>query len=203
MSSVCFRGGGGGGGGGGKVLVPLIDLMKLLASRLRHQWHDDVIKWKHFPRYWPFVRRIHRSLGNSPHKGQWRGALMFSLICVWINGWVNNRGAGDLRRNQTHYDVIVMELRLEAITGYCNRPQNTLYVHFATLSDHYIKGICNGFDFLHYLIIPQKDVYELIPLENIALHLDSDIFWLYVIFPGLRPEHISIEPQLIILDNSR
>ena len=58
--------------------------------------HDDVIKWKHFPRYWPFVRGIHRSPVNSPHKGQWRGALMFSLICAWINGWVNNREAGDL-----------------------------------------------------------------------------------------------------------
>ena len=45
---------------------------------------------------------------NSPHKGQWRGALMFSLICVWINGWVNNRGAGDLRRCRGHYDVIVV-----------------------------------------------------------------------------------------------
>ena len=70
--------------------------------------HDDVFKWKHFPRYWPFVRGIHRSPVNSPHKGQWRGALMFSLICVWINGWVNNRGAGDLRRNQAHFDVVVM-----------------------------------------------------------------------------------------------
>ena len=39
--------------------------------------HDDVIKWKHLPRYWPFVRGIHRSPVNSPHKGQWRGALMF------------------------------------------------------------------------------------------------------------------------------
>ena len=46
---------------------------------------------------------------NSPHKGQWRGALMFSLICVWINGWVNNREAGDLRRHLGHNDVIVME----------------------------------------------------------------------------------------------
>ena len=44
--------------------------------------HDDSIKWKHFPRYWPFVRGIHRSQVNSPHKGQWRGALMFSLICA-------------------------------------------------------------------------------------------------------------------------
>ena len=47
-------------------------------------------------------------LVNSPHKGQWRGSLMFSLICVWINGWVNNGEAGDLRRNRTHYDVTVM-----------------------------------------------------------------------------------------------
>ena len=70
--------------------------------------HDDVIKWKHFPRYWPFVRGIHRPPVNSPHNGQWRGALMFSLICVWINGWVNRRGAGDLRRYREHYDVIVM-----------------------------------------------------------------------------------------------
>ena len=70
--------------------------------------HDDVIKWKHFPRNWPFVRGIHRSPVYSPHKGQWRRALMFSLICVWINDWVNNREAGDLRRYRVHYDVIVM-----------------------------------------------------------------------------------------------
>ena len=41
--------------------------------------HDDVIKWKHFPRYWPIVWGIHRSPVNSPHKCQWRGASMFSL----------------------------------------------------------------------------------------------------------------------------
>ena len=45
---------------------------------------------------------------NSPHKGQWRGALMFSLICVWMNGWVNNGEAGDLRRHRGHYDVNIM-----------------------------------------------------------------------------------------------
>ena len=73
-----------------------------------HEDHDDVIKWKHFPRYWPFVRGIHRSPVNSPHKGQWRGALMFTLICARINGWVNNREAGDLRRHRAHFDVIVM-----------------------------------------------------------------------------------------------
>ena len=70
--------------------------------------HDDVIKWEHFPCYWPFVRRIHRSTVNFPHKGQWRGALMFSLICVWIYGWVKNHEAGDLRRHRAHCDVTVM-----------------------------------------------------------------------------------------------
>ena len=74
--------------------------------------HDDVIKWKRFPRYWPFVRGIHRSPVNSTHKGQWRGALMFSLIWVWIKGWVNNREAGDLRRYRAHYDVTVMVIAI-------------------------------------------------------------------------------------------
>ena len=69
---------------------------------------DDVIIWEHFPRDWPFVRGIHRSPVNPPHKGQWRGALMFSLNCVWINGWVNGHEAGDLRRYRAHYDVMVM-----------------------------------------------------------------------------------------------
>ena len=69
--------------------------------------HDDAIKWKHFPRYWPFVRGNQRFRGKSavpvisPH--------MFSLICVWTNGWVNNREAGELRRHRGHYDVIVMQ----------------------------------------------------------------------------------------------
>ena len=80
----------------------------ILTGKTIFMLHDDVMKWKHFPRYWPFVRGIHRSPVNSTHKGQWRGALMFSLICVWINGWVNNREAGDLRRHGAHYDVIVM-----------------------------------------------------------------------------------------------
>ena len=71
-------------------------------------YHDEVIKWKHFPRYSSFVRGIHRSPVNSPYKGQRRGALVFPLNCVWINGWVNSREAGDLRPYRTHCDVTVM-----------------------------------------------------------------------------------------------
>ena len=55
-------------------------------------------------------RKIPRSTVSFPHKGQWRGALVFSLICVWINGWLNKREAGDLRRHCAHYDVIVMDM---------------------------------------------------------------------------------------------
>ena len=73
---------------------------------------DDVIRWKHFPRYWPFVRGIHQSPVNSPHKCKCRRALMISLICAKINSWVNNQDAGDLRRHHVYYDVTVMEGRL-------------------------------------------------------------------------------------------
>ena len=73
--------------------------------------HDDVIKWKHFPCYQPFVLGIHQSPVNSSHKGQWHGALMFSLICARINGWVNNHEAGDLRRHHSHHDVTVMNIQ--------------------------------------------------------------------------------------------
>ena len=77
--------------------------------KMKAIFHNDVIKWwKHFPRYWPFVWGIYRSPVNSPHKSQWRGTLMFSLICTWVNGWVNNREVGDLWRHHAHYDVTVM-----------------------------------------------------------------------------------------------
>ena len=68
-----------------------------------------------FPRYWTFVMRIHESPVDSIHKGQWRGALMFSLI--W--GWTKVRqiietpviwDAGDLRRRRAHFDVIIMHV---------------------------------------------------------------------------------------------
>ena len=73
-------------------------------------WHHQT---ETFSRYWPFVWGIPQSLANSPHKGQWCGALMFSLICTWTKAWVNSREANDLRRHRAHYDVIVMSV--------CNR----------------------------------------------------------------------------------
>ena len=83
--------------------------------------------WRHqmetFSRYWPFVRGIHRSPVNSPHKGQWSGALMFSLICAWINGWAKNCNAGDLGRHHAHYDVTIMK-QLDLIGHQASSPIN-------------------------------------------------------------------------------
>ena len=80
---------------------------KLLEIKFAEYFHDDVITWKHFPRYWPFVRGNLRSPVNSPHKDQWRGALVLSFICTKTHGWVNIRDAGDLRRHRAHCDVYI------------------------------------------------------------------------------------------------
>ena len=64
---------------------------------------------------------------NSPHKGQWRGALMFSLLCALINSWVNNRKAGDLRRHRAHYDVTVMRISIRVEYSWSCAPCHLLY----------------------------------------------------------------------------
>ena len=105
----------------------LNELSLLIASSLSRWLHSNdrempvkIQWWRHqmetFSALLAFVRGIHRSTVNSQHKGQWRGALMFSLICAWINSWVNNREAGDLR---CHYGVIVMLTRWNAPVPLC------------------------------------------------------------------------------------
>ena len=63
------------------------------------------------------IFRVTGHLCGASHKGQRHGALMFSLICAWKNGWVNNREAGDLRRQLAHYDVIVMDTKISRSTS--------------------------------------------------------------------------------------
>ena len=55
--------------------------------------HDDVIKRSHFPRTWSYVTGIHRWPVDSRQKGQWRGSLMFSLICAWNKRLSRHRDA--------------------------------------------------------------------------------------------------------------
>ena len=106
------------------------------SARKSLQKHDDVIKRKHFPRYWPFVRGIQRSPVNSPHNGQWRGALMFSLICARINAWVNNREVDDLRRHRPHYNVIVMKFNKVL----------SMYLCLMYYINQHCVGLCKTFD---------------------------------------------------------
>ena len=72
---------------------------------------------------------------NSPHKGQWLGALMFSLICAWIYDWVNDRETGDLRRHRGHYDVNVM----------CNLCKLIKYIHMKYFLMKTISQIFSGY----------------------------------------------------------
>ena len=81
--------------------------------------HDDVIKWEHFLRYWPFVRGIHRSPVDSLLKGQWRAVLTFSLICAWTSGWANNVEPGDLRRLRAHYRSVMCFVLARLKLGFC------------------------------------------------------------------------------------
>ena len=55
--------------------------------------HNDVIKWKYFPRYWHFVWAIHRSPVNSPHKGQWHGASILFLFDLRLNKWFSKQSS--------------------------------------------------------------------------------------------------------------
>ena len=81
----------------------VIDASILIISKAA--FYDDVIKWKHFPFCWPFVR----SPANSPPHKASDAELWCSLwFAPWINGWVNTRGDGGLRRHRAHYDAIVM-----------------------------------------------------------------------------------------------
>ena len=79
---------------------------------------------------------------TSPHKGQWRRALMFSLICAWISGWVNIREAGGLRRNHAHYDVIVMTYHNTQYTSHHTHLTHGLFVTIKPL--HIFSGIAQA-----------------------------------------------------------
>ena len=94
------------------------EIEQYLSNYFWSQWSPVSIIWNYwiiccrhpmetFSGHWPFVRGIHQSPANSTHRGRWRTALKFSLICAWINGWANNREAGNLRRHRAHYDVTV------------------------------------------------------------------------------------------------
>ena len=105
--------------------------------------HDDVINWKHFPLYWPFVKTIHRSPVDFPHKGQWGGALIFSLSCVETNDWANNRDAGYLIRHcaRCHVTVMLVVISLTIILFQIGKTQQQHKGHVISKSctDHFAR----------------------------------------------------------------
>ena len=130
---------------------------------------------------------IHRSPVNSPHKGQRRGALMFSLICVWTNGCVINRYAGDFRRHRTHYDIILMMVLKQEYATYdiykCsqNNKSNRWWLYkcwvymqqyICSTSDEISKVLFEAFYLCHYhtLMLCQY-------LEHTHLQIHSSILF--------------------------
>ena len=93
----------------------------------------------------------------GPHKGQWRGALMFSLIYAWINRSVNNGEAGDFRRYCVHYDVIVMWNRISKMVTILFRPEciNALYHTLNECFEH------SHFSSNLYSFIYSNEIYQL------------------------------------------
>ena len=95
-----------------------------------------------------WLRGIHRSPVNSPHTDQWRGALMFALICAWTNGWVNNQDAGELKRHSAHYDATVMWRRI--VIQWSGQPWDDLAFNASLLSNFELVKRVNLGGSVHY-----------------------------------------------------
>ena len=147
---------------------PLLSVLLDAPSSLHH---DYIMEWKHFPRYWPFVRGIHRSPVNSPHKCQWREASMYSLVRAWAGGWVHTRVASDFRRHLVHYDVTVVMMRLSRALVLCAVTLLQRSHRGAPWLAH--KGevwgvFCEILGWTHFSILPLCCVqYHVIPNRNI------------------------------------
>ena len=106
--------------------------------------------------------------GEYPYKGQWRWALTFSLICVWINDWVNDREAGDLTCHRAQYDVTVVVRLTRRYTGISiatGKPL-TAALNIKTLSYNYINSHYKdktdaGFIFIMEIHISGKTIFLL------------------------------------------
>ena len=91
---------------------------------------------------------------NSPHKGRWRGALMFSLICAWMNDWVSNR---DLRRHRIHYDVTVMSILPWLKTESCH---DANLISSSLVAPELVKTTTSGITSAKIIAIMQQLVFS-------------------------------------------
>ena len=135
--------------------------------------HDDVIKWKHFPRYWPFVWGIHRSPVNSPHKDQWRGPLIFSLICAWKK-----------RLNEQSWSWW-FETLSRPLWRQCNVEQS--YIQITVVNIDTMKFHHNSVDFLQHIhcrnLLSPLNVLQKVDLVSLVHNQVCVTVWLRV--PGV------------------
>ena len=144
--------------------------------------HDDVIKSKRFQRYWPFVRGNRRPQADSPHKGQWRGSLMISLIYAWTNCWVNNQDSQwfetpsrSLWRHcnvfgtkpstklmltnchwgplRTHFRYILIKIRLWCFNIYCLVKITCIISPIVLWVSNYMLQYVTNYFFLRYIFL--------------------------------------------------
>ena len=117
--------------------------LKTAQDRRMHMYmyHDDVIKWKHFPCYWLFMRGIHRSPVYSPHKGQWRRSfdVFFHLhlnkrLSKQSRGWWFGKPSRSLwRHDEPHWSA-----RNTATTPWhTTHPLHTMEISHASCGSFY------------------------------------------------------------------
>ena len=145
--------------------------------------HDDIIKWKH---YWPFVRGIHQSQVDSSHKGQWRRALMLSLICTWTNGWANNWDTSNLRCYHAHYDVTVMFEIVPLCLGLHCALIMIIMTHFCDQTKHKL----HKYSLLMQLKAPRNFYW----MSN--MFLGVEIFLFFVCYHVVPKRHSQLDYEL-------
>ena len=96
------------------------------------------------------------------------GLWCFLLSAPWINGWVKNNKAGDLRRHRAHYDVIVM---IDSSKGFpCARKQSQgrLIVDWTPRNNFFMKLVSNYISFQLWYIWKCR-----LQMAAIALYLEE------------------------------
>ena len=118
---------------------------------------------------------------NSPHKGQWRGALVFSFICVRINDWLNNRAAGDLRRHRGHYHVNVM-ITLKATVWALRAGNKNRWILDQRGIKLYNSHICRNYQQWKINLFAEKSTIAMYTQTHVFRHVcvinESVYYWL-------------------------
>ena len=123
---------------------------------------------------------------NSPHKGQWRGTLMFSLICAWISSWVNNREAGDLRCYCAHYDINVMNA-FESNRHITIKVNNyiTTCTHCCWVNSLASSGIQRKSSWLSVILNKWRNALQLDPSAQYSCYINTCVLFTRSVIFGL------------------